>query len=103
MESIMLNLLSNAIKYKHPDRIAEIQICTFIEDDRPCLLVKDNGMGIDLDKNGQKIFNIYQTFHYNKDAVGVGLFITKNQIESLGGTIEIKSEVDIGTTFIIKF
>jgi len=103
MESILLNLLSNAIKYKHPDRKAEIQICTFIEDDRPCLLVKDNGMGIDLEKNGQKIFNIYQTFHYNKDAVGVGLFITKNQIESLGGTIEVRSEVDKGTSFIVKF
>lgn len=103
IESIMLNLLSNAIKYKHPDRKPEIQICTFIEDERPCLLIKDNGMGIDLEKNSQKIFNIYQTFHYNKDAVGVGLFITKNQVESLGGTIEVKSKVDIGTTFIIKF
>ena len=44
---------------------------------------------------------MYNTFHDHYDSRGVGLFITKNQIESMGGKIEIESEVNFGTTFKI--
>jgi len=101
LESIIINLLSNAIKYRHPERNPEIQIGTFLEDGKPCLMVRDNGLGIDLALFGNKIFNIYQTFHHNQDAVGVGLFMTKNQVEALGGSISVRSEVGVGTTFKI--
>ncbi len=60
---------------------------------------EDNGLGIDLKKHKAKIFGMYKTFHKNKDSRGIGLFITKNQIESLGGRIEVESGVDKGTTF----
>ena len=50
-----------------------------------------------------KCLECIKTFHYNEDAVGIGLFLTKNQVESLNGTIEVESEVDKGTSFIIKF
>lgn len=103
LESIIMNLMSNAIKYRHPDRDPEIQIGTFTEDGRPCLLVRDNGLGIDLTLFGNKLFNIYQTFHHNQDAVGVGLFMTKNQVEALGGHINVTSKVGVGTTFKIVF
>jgi len=46
---------------------------------------------------------MYKTFHYNEDARGIGLFITKNQIESLNGEINVASIVNVGTTFTIKF
>jgi len=46
---------------------------------------------------------MYKTFHKNHDSRGIGLFITKNQIEAMGGTIEVKSEVGKGTTFKIYF
>ena len=65
--------------------------------------VKDNGLGIDLDVYGNKMFLLYKTFHKNKDSRGVGLFITKNQIESLGGKIEVKSKVNVGTEFLVSF
>lgn len=103
LESILMNLISNAIKYKHPDRKPIIDIYTYVENDRPCLMVKDNGLGIDIEKHGNKIFNMYQTFHNTEDAVGIGLFIVKNQVEMLGGTIEVESIVDVGSKFIIKF
>lgn len=103
MESIFLNLITNAIKYRHPDRNPVIDICTFTEDDRDCLMIKDNGLGIDIEKYGDRIFNMYQTFHTKKESVGIGLFITKNQIETLQGSIEIESEVNVGTTFKIRF
>ena len=103
MESIFMNLISNAIKYRHPERKPVIDIYTFMESNRPCLMIKDNGLGIDLEKHGNKIFNIYQTFHEREDAVGIGLFIVKNQVEMLQGDIEVKSAPNIGTTFIIRF
>jgi len=103
LESIMLNLITNAIKYGHKDRTPVIDICTFTEDGQNYLLIKDNGRGIDLEKYGNKVFNMYQTFHEDSEAVGIGLFITKNQIETLQGTIEIESEVNVGTSFKIRF
>lgn len=103
MESILLNLITNAIKYKHPDRAPIINVKTYSQDNNTFLEVSDNGIGIDLDKFGNKLFGMYKTFHYNKDAVGIGLFITKNQIESLNGQISVESTVNKGTTFKIQF
>ncbi len=103
MEDILYHLLSNALKYSHPERKPVIEIYTYSEGGQVCLMVKDNGLGIDLEKNGNRIFNIYQTFHTNKDAEGVGLFLIKNKIESLQGSITVKSEVDKGSTFTIRF
>jgi signal transduction histidine kinase len=54
-----------------------------------------------MDKNGNDIFKLYKTFHDNKDSRGIGLFITKNQIEQMGGKIEVRSQLNEGTTFII--
>ncbi len=104
MESILLNLLTNAIKYKHPDRDAKIHFESGVsEKGKGYLRISDNGQGIDMDKFGDKIFGMYKTFHANSDAVGIGLFITKNQIESQNGSIEVESEVGVGTTFTIRF
>lgn len=103
LESILLNLLTNAIKYKHPDRSPSIQIHSFYRENKPCLLIKDNGLGIDLEKYGHKLFEIYQTFHNNDNAQGVGLYLTKTQVEALGGRIEVESELNKFTTFIIEF
>ena len=62
---------------------------------------KDNGMGIDLNKYGEKLFGMYKTFHQHEDSRGLGLFIIRNQIESMGGYIDVESELNIGTTFKI--
>ncbi|MBL4663825.1 MAG: GHKL domain-containing protein [Flavobacteriaceae bacterium] len=103
LESIFLNLVTNAIKYKHPDRKPVIDIYSFKEAGQTYLVIKDNGIGVDLKKHGNQIFNMYQTFHHREEAVGIGLFIIKNQIETLQGSIEVESKVDEGTIFKIKF
>ncbi|GAA4276070.1 sensor histidine kinase [Aquimarina mytili] len=103
LESILLNLVTNAIKYKHPDKDPVIQIKTSVKDGNQYLIVSDNGRGIDMKLFKDKIFGMYKTFHYNEDAVGIGLFLTKNQVESLNGKITVESEVDKGTTFTIEF
>jgi signal transduction histidine kinase len=103
LESILLNLITNAVKYRHPERSPVIEIYTYKENDSDFLMVKDNGAGFDLEKYGNRIFNIYQTFHGNKDAEGVGLFLIRNKIESLQGTISVHSEIGKGSTFTIRF
>ncbi|MFV9551924.1 PAS domain S-box protein [Algibacter sp. PT7-4] len=103
LDSILLNLLTNAIKYKAKNRSCHIELTTKLENKYVVLSVKDNGLGIDLEMYGEKVFSLYQTFHKNKDSRGVGLFITKNQIESLGGKIELRSKVGVGTEFLIYF
>ncbi len=103
MESILLNLMSNAIKYRSPERKPIIHIETAKENDAVQLRVRDNGLGIDMQKHGDKLFGLHKTFHGNKEARGVGLFLIKTQVEALGGAIQAVSEVGKGTTFIITF
>jgi PAS domain S-box-containing protein len=101
IESIMLNLLSNAIRYSAPDRIAEVHFCTEIDNNKTILTAKDNGLGINLKKHGHRLFGLNNTFHRHPDSKGVGLFMTKTQIEAVGGSITVESEVNKGTTFKI--
>ena len=102
MESIMLNLLSNSIRYSSPDRIAKIHFSTEINNNNDVMFIaKDNGLGIDLQKHGHKLFGLNNTFHRHPDSKGVGLFMTKTQIEAIGGSIAVESEVEKGTTFKI--
>jgi signal transduction histidine kinase len=103
MQSIMLNLITNTLKYRHPDRAPRIELKTWKQDDKVLLSCRDNGQGIDLEKYGTKLFSLGKTFHGNQDARGEGLFITKNQIEALDGSITVESEVGKGTTFTIQF
>jgi len=99
MHSIMLNLLTNAIKYRRPGVPPVIQLFTEEDGDYVILYVKDNGMGIDMEKHGSKIFGLYQRFHDNKDGKGLGLYIIKNQVEALEGKIAVESIVNKGTMF----
>ena len=103
LESILLNLITNAIKYKHKGRKPVIYIQTYKEKGEAYLEISDNGMGIDLDEHGDKMFGMYKTFHRHPEANGIGLFITKNQVETMGGSISVTSTVNIGSTFKIKF
>ncbi len=101
LESITLNLITNALKYRSPERKPVIVVTSSLLNPFVKLTVKDNGLGIDLKKHSAKLFGMYKTFHGNKDARGVGLFITKNQVEAMGGKIEVESEIDKGTSFNI--
>jgi signal transduction histidine kinase len=103
LESIMLNLVTNAIKYSDPNKEREISFTAEENDNFVVLSVQDNGLGIDLKKHKDSIFGLYKTFHRNNDARGVGLYLTKNQIENMGGKIKVESTIDIGSTFKIYF
>ena len=103
MDSIFLNLIGNAIKYKAKDRAPEIIVKSKVKNGRNIITFKDNGLGIDLERHGHKLFGLNKVFHRHPDAKGVGLFLTKTQVEAMGGTITATSEVNVGTTFTIIF
>ncbi|SMD33101.1 PAS domain S-box-containing protein [Reichenbachiella faecimaris] len=103
LDSILLNLLSNAIKYRRSEVKSEIKIQAKAIQGKVQIEISDNGMGIDMDAHGDKIFGMYKTFHQNEDARGFGLYITKNQIETMKGKILVDSKVNRGTTFTVYF
>jgi len=103
MKSILQNFLSNAIKYRKPDAPSHIIFESSWENDHKVLYVKDNGLGIDLDRHGDNIFKLYKRFHRNISGKGMGLFIVKSQLEVMDAILEVESEEGIGTTFKITF
>jgi len=103
IESILLNLLTNSIKYKSENRKLKISITAEQIDNTAVITFKDNGIGIDLERNRDKVFGLYQRFHNYPDSKGLGLYLVKSQVETMGGTINIDSEVNKGTTFTITF
>ena len=103
IDSILTNLISNALKYKSPDRNLIVEIKTIKIDKHIILSVKDNGLGIDLERHKDSIFKIRKVFHVHPDAKGFGLFMTKTQVDAMGGEIWVESTPEVGSTFFIKF
>lgn len=102
IESVLYNLINNAIKYRCPKRKLHIRISTHKKQDRFVLEVSDNGKGIDMHKHGNYIFGLYKRFHPELEGKGLGLHISKTQVEALGGSIHVDSEVDKGSTFVVS-
>lgn len=103
LNSIFHNLVSNAIKYRSPHRKPRIEISTRKTKDSIVLTVKDNGLGIDLNKHKDNIFKIGKVFHKHPNAKGLGLYMTKTQVEAMDGKIWVESSPDQGAIFYIIF
>jgi PAS domain S-box-containing protein len=103
IESILLNLMTNSLRYLEPKRQLKIWISSKKNPSETILTFKDNGIGIDLERNRDKIFGLYQRFHDYADSKGLGLYLVKSQVESMGGKISVESIVGEGTTFTITF
>ena len=101
--SVMYNLLSNSIKYRRSGVPPVIHIASHKQNGKIVLEFEDNGLGIDLKKKGGQVFGLYKRFHAHTEGKGIGLYMVKTQVETLGGRIHIESEVNKGTKFIIEF
>lgn len=97
IRSILQNLISNAVKYSSDARTPMIQVRALNLDGFVVIEVEDNGIGIDLERQKDKLFGAFQRFHTHQEGSGIGLFMTKRLVEDRGGKIEIQSEVDKGS------
>ena len=101
--SIFYNLISNSIKYRRAEVDSIIEIKSSLQKNKLELSFTDNGMGIDLKKNGGDVFGLYKRFHHDIEGKGVGLFMVKTQVEALGGNISMQSVPQEGVEFKIEF
>jgi PAS domain S-box-containing protein len=99
---ILNNLISNAIKYKDGNKEASF-VTTLIECDSEngIITIEDNGIGIAEDKQ-EKVFEMFYRGTKLSTGSGLGMYIVKETLEKLGGGITLKSELNIGTKFIIQ-
>ena len=102
LQIIFGNILSNAIKYhdftkSEPYiRISTKESAQFIE-----VIIEDNGSGI-REENLKKIFGMFYRAHRHAEGTGLGLFIVKEAVEKINGSIEVKSQYGVGTTFFVS-
>lgn len=103
IDQVLTNLIDNATRYTQPGD--SISITTTTDDSYQTLYIKDTGSGISpehLELVFDRFYKVETSRTRGKQGTGLGLFICKMIIEEHGGTIKVESEVNKGTTFIIK-
>lgn len=103
LQSLFHNLITNSIKFKRPDIDPVIHIKTTIDNGKVKLVYTDNGLGFDMELVKDRVFGMHQRFHKHPESKGLGLYLIKTQLKSMGGTINLASEPNNGSTFTIKF
>ncbi|WP_405379727.1 ATP-binding protein [Maribacter sp. LLG6340-A2] len=101
LHSILHNLITNAVKYRNTSVQSKISISTSIQKNKVVLEISDNGIGVDLTSNEDKLFGLFKRMHTHVEGLGVGLYIVKFIVNAHGGHIKVKSKKNIGTNFKI--
>jgi len=101
--SIFYNLLSNSVKFKKESGVLVIRISSRRENSQVILEYKDNGIGFNQHEAGENLFKPYKRFHLHREGKGLGLYMIKLQMESMGGTVLVQSEEDKGFLCRISF
>lgn len=99
--SIFFNLLSNSIKYRDGRRPLQVNLTATVEAGQKVITFADNGSGIDMEQAGGDVFVLYKRFHPQHPGRGVGLYLVKAHIETMGGRIQVDSHPNAGTSFTI--
>ncbi len=105
LTNVVFNLMDNAIKYRRSDAELELKVKTWNEANKVCLSIQDNGIGIakpDLKRVFEKFYRVHTGNLHDVKGFGLGLAYVKKIVEDHKGTINVDSEVGIGTTFTIK-
>ena len=101
LHSLLYNLLSNSLKYAQAGRPPEVRVSAHLEQGAPVLRVQDNGRGIDLERHGRELFQLFRRFHPEVPGTGMGLYLVNRLVHQAGGRLDVASTVDEGTTFSI--
>lgn len=100
LRSVVYNLLSNALKYRAPARPPVVRLRCHTNQAQVVLEVQDNGLGLDEAQQAQ-LFRMFQRLHSHVEGSGVGLYMVKKIVENAGGTIAVRSETGVGSTFVV--
>lgn len=101
INNMFYNLIGNALKYSSARKKPVVRISCLESPEEVTIKIEDNGRGINLNKYGEKLFLPFQRFLPDVDGKGLGLFITREQVESMGGKIFVTSSPGEGTCFTI--
>ena len=101
LDNIFLHLISNSVKYRSPERDLIINVSTHTDSEHTIIIIKDNGLGMNVDRYRDRIFGMHQRFHTHKEGRGMGLYMTNHQVMALGGHIEISGKENEGLEFRI--
>jgi signal transduction histidine kinase len=101
LESILKNLVHNALKYRAAARAPLIQVHTHRQGAAVRLTVTDNGRGIDLARDRQRLFEPFTRLTTDGEGVGLGLHLIQTIIQQRGGTLDVNSTLGVGTTFTV--
>jgi signal transduction histidine kinase len=102
LRSVVYNLLSNALKYRHPNRAPHIKVTCATESNELVISVQDNGLGVS-ERQQRQLFQLFQRLHSHVEGSGLGLYMVKKIVENAGGTIQVQSQVNVGSTFTVRF
>jgi PAS domain S-box-containing protein len=99
IRQVFQNLIGNALKYSRPRSPAVIEIGHILENGRPVIFVRDNGVGFNM-KYANKLFGVFQRLHRSEDfeGTGVGLATAQRIVQKHGGRIWAEAELDKGAT-----
>lgn len=101
LKSVIYNLISNAIKHQSPDRKLAIHISARKINDILLISISDNGIGINLKEHGHLLFGLYKRINIKTEGKGLGLHMSKLQMEAMNGTIKVESELSRGSIFTL--
>jgi CheY-like chemotaxis protein len=103
LKQVLFNLLSNAIKYNRNHGTVEV-MCLAISPEKIRISIKDSGLGLSAEKLDQ-LFQPFNRLGQEKglnQGTGIGLMITRELVELMGGTIGVSSTIGVGTEFWIE-
>jgi signal transduction histidine kinase len=102
LDNILSNLISNCINHRASDRRLRIELSVYPAGQDCLLVVHDNGKGFDMAQYAEKIFEPFQRFDLEHKGKGLGLYLIKAQVTSLGGTVTISSQPNVGTRVEVR-
>ena len=103
LQSVFLNLLTNALKYADAQRPCKVQMICQSRPGCTTIQVQDNGIGIDLAAQGDKLFRMFKRLTAQSEGSGIGLYIVKRTLNKLGAEIRVESQLGQGSTFTLDF
>ncbi|MBC6609458.1 hypothetical protein H8B15_00905 [Hymenobacter sp. BT507] len=101
LESILKNLLHNALKYRAPDRAPVVHVSSRTRDNNVVLTIADNGVGIDLSRDRDRLFSPFTRLTAEGEGAGLGLYMVRSLVQQQGGALEASSTLGVGTTFTV--